>query len=854
MFRRHAFRVWLAWTVATMLAGQTRAVETDKPTAEARQALADKFAQLDVDKDKKLSIDEFTAAADEAARRRLSRDFRVFDLDRDGNLTFDEFLTVPSQAPIALRGPLPDPIAELVTRWMSEIEKKWNVWDQNGDGELSRVEFAGCALAGLVPGLKQSSFDDWNRDARRGVSRDDCRSFLEVGCGVRRPDGQLLRTPSARVYNWMAFKHADLNRDDKVDHEEHIKCGFDGDQAEARFLEMDADHDGAISFGEWNAAPFRTIEPAAFFLEIDTNLDGRVDRAELLKGEPAWRSAIARQTFPAFDLDRDGFLSLHEYRLTPMANPIVKWHEPVVDHDSDGFLSLAEFRWESGWCPAILTAEYFRLFDANQDGRLDQDEFSFNTIRRDPQRDFRGFDTDEDGSLNEAELVGAAGDKPRIERLLKLFDRDADRRLSYGEFLTVPGLVPILLRGPLPDPIVKLVDAQMAAIDENWAGWDKNGDKTLDRNEFQSSGLARRIPGLILSTWQDWDQNGDGSLSRDDCRRLMEIAFGVRRPTGELLRYESGVTINAMFFDYIDENHDGRLDRGEFLKRSFQGEQADARFSEFDSDKSGILTFAEWSRASLGMIDPIGEFLRIDADLDGRLDPAEFLNGTPDWQAKVARHVFPGFDIDRDGFLSLEEYRRIPLVNFFVPWHEPRRDSDNDGRLSSGDFQWGRRPDLACLEAEYFRTFDVNHDDMLDLDEFFFQIDAAKAPRDVVFAQRDLDRDGKLSFDEVLGDFKPPAGSKPDSGYEVRLARMEEAFRKADADHDRSLSLDEFRTPAALEAINPDAPLAQAASLASATGTGPSVAAEGERWRMWLIVGGNVVLIVLVGTYVTFKK
>jgi len=57
--------------------------------------------------------------------------------------------------------------------------------------------------------------------------------------------------------------------------------------------------------------------------------------------------------------------------------------------------------------------------------------------------------------------------------------------------------------------------------------------------------------------------------------------------------------------------------------------------------------------------------------------------------------------------MSLDEYRRNPLANFFTMWHEPRRDSDNDGKLSPVEFQWRRRPELACLEAEYFRCLDV---------------------------------------------------------------------------------------------------------------------------------------------------
>jgi Ca2+-binding EF-hand superfamily protein len=847
-----AMAAWLAGALAGG-PGQTSRAD-DGPTPEARKPIADRFEALDTDKDGTLGQDEFTAAGDEAARPRLTRDFQVFDLDRDGRLNFDEYLNVPGMVPPPLRGRLPDPIAELVDRWLAKIDAEWKVWDKNGDGELSPAEFAASGLARLVPGLEQAKFEDWNRDGQAGISRDDCRGLLDLGCGLRRADGQLLRLPSGLVFNWMGFKHVDTNHDDQMDHDEYMKSGFDGDQAETRFQEMDVDKDGKVSFAEWNAFPGRAMDPPAFFLQLDTNFDGRVDRDELTKGEPGWRIVNVRHTFPGFDVDGDGFLSLHEYRLTPMANPVVFWQYQPEDRDGDGFLNLAEFKWEAGLDVMVLAAEYLRLLDLNHDGRLDLDEYTFNTSRRDPPRDFRRFDKDRDQFLNKAELLSAVGDMPRTERLLKLFGSEGDDRINYERYLTLPGLVPMQMRGPLPDPIVKLVEREMGRIDELWSAWDKNGDSTLGPGEFQASGLARLVPGLTLSTWKDWDQDGDGAVSLADCRRLLEVAFGVRCLTGEPLRYESGVTINAMLFRHIDQNHDNRLDHGEFLKHSFQGEQAEARFRETDTDHDNVITFAEWSRVDHWLIDPMADFLRVDADLDGRVNQAEFLQGIPQWQLQIGKHVFPGFDLDRDGFLSLDEYRRIPLANFFVYWQYPRQDSNNDGKLSPGDFQWGRRPELACLEAEYFRCLDVNQDGSLDLSEFFFDLDPTRAPRELVFQQRDQDGDGKLSLDEVLGNAKPAPGTKPDAAQEVRLARMEEAFRKADVDHDNFLSLEEFRSQAGLEALNPDVALTAAASAAATRGVGASVADDGERRRMWIIVGGNVVLLLGVLFYVLCRK
>src|SRR5262245_23958469 len=396
----------LVIVAAGLVVGQVSTAPADDDLlAEARRPVAEKFKSLDTNQDEKLSSDEFAAAGDEAARPRLARDFKVFDLNRDGALTYNEFLNVPSLVPPPLRGRLPDPFVQLVNRELAKIDAAWKEWDTSGDGELSAGEFRDSGLPRLVARLDTSSLDDWNRDGRGGISRDDCRALLEAGFGVRRLTGEPLRYDSGIVVNGMLFLQFDLNRDDRLELAEIVKMGFDGDQAEARFGIADADHDGSISFGEWTKFQLRWTDPVADFLRIDADLDGRIDRAEYVKAAVHWQKELAWNVFPGFDQDRDGFLSLDEFRLTMLANLLVRWYEPRTDADGDGFLTLADFRWEPGLGLAALYAEYFRMLDLNHDSRLDQDEFSYHTIRRAPKREFRKFDVSADGLLNEAEIA-----------------------------------------------------------------------------------------------------------------------------------------------------------------------------------------------------------------------------------------------------------------------------------------------------------------------------------------------------------------------------------------------------------------------------------------------------------------
>lgn len=112
----------------------------------------------------------------------------------------------------------------------------------------------------------------------------------------------------------------------------------------------------------------------------------------------------------------------------------------------------------------------------------------------------------------------------------------------------------------------------------------------------------------------------------------------------------------------------------------------------------------------------------------------------------------------------------------------------------------------ATLTVEYFERLDLNHDRKLDREEFIFKVAPSKANLGTMFAQLDLDQDGSLSFEEYLGNLKlsPNANEKQVIYYETRLARLEDAFRKADINLNKILDELEFRSETSLEAIAPN--------------------------------------------------
>lgn len=89
-------------------------------------------------------------------------------------------------------------------------------------------------------------------------------------------------------------------------------------------------------------------------------------------------------------------------------------------------------------------------------------------------------------------------------------------------------------------------------------------------------------------------------------------------------------------------------------------------------------------------------FAEADTNPDGEIDLAEF-------HARLVE-VFYSTDANKDGFLSADEYNRLPFSGGFK-----EADTDGDGRLSLHEFIANR--------FRQFEQADTNHDGALSLDE-----------------------------------------------------------------------------------------------------------------------------------------
>ena len=331
---------------------------------------------------------------------------------------------------------------------------------------------------------------------------------------------------------------------------------------------------------------------------------------------------------------------------------------------------------------------------------------------------FTAYDTDGNGVLSEAEYLKRAGREKAVSlREFKVFDIDGDGQMTLAEFVTVPDGQPSELRGVLADPVVVLSEKALARLTKSWKEWDRNGDDRLAPDEFQTAAIPKLVAGLESTGFADWDLDHDGQVSREEAVGLLEVAFGVRVPTGELLRDNIGRVVDYRGFRALNPDANGKVRSEVYIKAMGGLEMAMKWFPTINAAGHEWFGVAEFATSN-HRTDPVGQFLAMDVDLDGRLSPKE-LEALPVGWGPPDKNWLAGFDDDGDGCYSLREFLLIPHVNLLVVWHAAV-DTDSDGKLTADEFHFLPGPALAALTAEYFRRLDLNHDESLSLDEYPF--------------------------------------------------------------------------------------------------------------------------------------
>ncbi len=337
-------------------------------------------------------------------------------------------------------------------------------------------------------------------------------------------------------------------------------------------------------------------------------------------------------------------------------------------------------------------------------------------------RAFVAADQNRDQRLSLDEFLLNRGEAKTARRDFLLFDQDADAALNLAEFSTVPTVVAAEHRGPLADPMTAVVDQVMAVLDKSLDNWHENPEIEVEARGFLTAFSMRfQKYGIPLSE-QEADSDGNQKVSRDETRRFLEILFGVRRQDGKLIREPNGRVFNDRLYRHIDQNQNGKLERAEFIERSHGDANVTKEFDAANSDGDDSLSFDEWCRISgRAWTDPVREFCQRDTNCDAWLSIKELGVGLTENQLGIVAADFRAFDLDRDGQLSLAEYRLTMTANRYLPWESQPLDSDGDEKLAFGEFQFGSTR-VPFLRLFYFHRLDADRSGTLESSEFPFRL------------------------------------------------------------------------------------------------------------------------------------
>jgi len=349
---------------------------------ELSPAAAKQLTAFDADGDGSVRLAEFVAhAGNQAAVWR--RDFRLCDWNGDDRLSPAEFAACPALFPADQRGPWPDPLDDLLNKYVALFDRHWDQWDVNRNGEISQGEFVSGTLALSIPPLKTAAVKGCDPDGNGLVTREEARGVLELLLGQRSSYNRPLRENNGQVINVARFRRLDTDESGFLSPAEILTATFDSSTPAQALRILDIDRDSKVLFDEWCQAPrYAWIDPIDDFRRMDTDLNARLDSDELNRGVPPAHRLLAKYLLPGFDPDGDGSLSLAEYRLCPLGVPVVRWDKELRDANDDGRLVFEEFLHDDGQY-RLLAWEYFQRLDWNADSQLDFGEFPFRTRQPD---------------------------------------------------------------------------------------------------------------------------------------------------------------------------------------------------------------------------------------------------------------------------------------------------------------------------------------------------------------------------------------------------------------------------------------------------------------------------------------
>lgn len=448
--------------------------------ARLRREVLPRFGVLDQNQDHQLSLDEWNSQNDTEKTGDRNQAFRLADVDRSSGISFAEFCAMPCIHDVSLRPWVADPVRDQQRAIFAAIRKDWpqQVPSLSASDLVQR-------MGRHSPSFSEADLTGWDLNRDGAFDPAEVQFGLQKYFAIKTPSGEWLRRSNGQVFNRRTVHDADIDHDQMLSREEFFaRYWKQGAEAEAAFQAADFNRDGRLSQSELLKSQLFWVDLQQEFLRFDEDRDGQISRQELLEQSRPYEKRMAQLTFPLFDLDRDQFLSFHEFRLTPLANPVHDYESRRWDLDNDGKLSLLEFhrdargsRWGIG-----LSELFFRILDQDRDQSLGFVEMksSANLKRLPVDAVFERLDTNGDGELRLDELL--AREQPRhqsawakrnseqrsmeIEDAFLAADVDRSRSLSLAEFQSKNSSIRDVVLGvslrPAPHAEAPLADSSSA--------------------------------------------------------------------------------------------------------------------------------------------------------------------------------------------------------------------------------------------------------------------------------------------------------------------------------------------------------------------------------------------------------
>jgi Ca2+-binding EF-hand superfamily protein len=643
--------------------GRLEAQRSRDRKVDAMQKEQQRLARYDLDESGSVSLIEFTKGQPTRSESSTKQLFATLDRNKDSVLNEEEVNLLDGKdlmIKFAIRDMDGDGVLTFMEQMDGSIGKEWEKGERQFfedrdfdlDGRLTRDEFA---MKGDDPRMLFRQRDLDKNDAIsldeelkyhgavgkpwEGAKREDFRVFdLDRSGGLSREEF-LLDKNDLRV----VFARRDKDNSGDLSIDEELNASYaKGKSWEAdvrkMILSFDENDDNMLSveeFGRLETQRIRTRKIEAMPKEqqrlarYDLDENGTVDLPEFAKGQSTRSEASTKNLFTILDRDKDLVLGQDEINLLDGTDLSITF--ALHDADSNGKLTLEEELKGRN----ALGADWekwarldFYSLDIDRDGVLELEEFQLD--RKDPRVSHSRHDTDRDGKVSLKEYLGDnLGKAGEAWNTLVFRGQDADR----DEVLTVEEL--------------KLSETDVGV---KFRRLDVSNDGLVSAEEFLVYDLGKSWEAHHRRRFQIHDSDKSGDLSFVEYKATDAEAMEERRV--------SSFAPEERAFAKLDQSHDSKLTFQEFTRRKDPSQLIEAHerqlFQALDFDHDDVLIVNEF--LSMGESVPQILFANYDINGDGQLSVDEYKRSLPPQRLAAGEGAFDDYDLDHNSSLSSDEF------------------------------------------------------------------------------------------------------------------------------------------------------------------------------------------------------